>query len=350
MTTPVVGVQDPTPQDVLHPTEPPHDRTQQDKAAESSPINTEPVDSKVPGHRKTTRVKQFDRTKWRQYLAFLALAGPNLALLLIFTYKPLMESFRFSVLQWNIGSPRARFVGLQNYVEFFTAARSLNVLWNTFVFTIASVGGALVIGLALALLLNRKLVGRGLARTVTFAPYVLSGIAVGILWLYIFDPRYGLLRTVLGWFGISSPDWYNDGGWAMAMIIIVYLWKHAGYVALIYLAGLQAIPQDLYDAASLDGATKPRILRSITVPLLGPTTFFLLITTLLSSLQSFDLIHAMTKGGPLGSTTTLMYQIYQESFVNGRAGYASAVATILFVILLVITVIQLKYVEKKVHY
>lgn len=299
---------------------------------------------------KRPRVRQFDRRKWKQYLAFLALAGPNLALLIVFTYKPLIESFRFSVLQWNIGSPRARFVGLQNYVEFFTASRSLNVLWNTLVFTVATVGGALVLGLALALLLNRKLRGRGIARTIVFAPYVLSGIAVGILWLYIFDPRYGLLKTALGWLGLSSPDWYNQSGWAMAMVIIVYLWKHLGYVALIYLAGLQAIPQDLYDAASLDGATKSRTLRSITVPLLGPTTFFLLITTLLASLQSFDLIHAMTQGGPLGSTTTLMYQIYQESFVNGRAGYASAVATILFVILLIITVIQLKFVEKKVHY
>lgn len=296
------------------------------------------------------KAQQFDVRKWKQYLTFLALAGPNLALLLVFTYKPLLESFKFSTLQWNIGSPSARFVGLQNYVEFFTSPKTATVMLNTAVFTIATVGGALVLGLALALLLNRKLKGRGIARTVAFAPYVLSGIAVGILWLYIFDPRYGLLGTALGWFGITSPDWYNSSPWALIMVIIVYLWKNLGYVALIYLAGLQAVPQDIYDAASLDGASKSRVLRSITLPLLGPTTFFLTITTLLSSLQSFDLIHAMTQGGPLGSTTTLMYQIYQESFVNGRAGYASAAATVLFLILLVVTVVQLKYVEKKVHY
>lgn len=294
--------------------------------------------------------REFDPRRWRQYLGFLALAGPNLLLLAVFTYKPLLESFRFSTLQWNIGSARARFVGLGNYIEFFTSPKTLQVLGTTAVFTVGTVGGAIVIGLALALLLNRKLAGRGIARTVAFAPYVLSGIAVGILWLYIFDPRYGLLKTVLGWFGIGSPDWYNASPWALIMIIIVYLWKHVGYVALIYLAGLQAIPQDLYDAAALDGASSSRTLRSITLPLLGPSTFFLLITTMLSSLQSFDLIHAMTQGGPLGSTTTLMYQIYQESFVSGRAGYASAVATILFVILLIITVVQLKFVEKKVHY
>lgn len=294
--------------------------------------------------------REFEPRKWRQYLGFLALAGPNLALLVIFTYKPLLESFRFSALQWNIGSARARFVGAQNYIEFFTSPKTLQVLTTTAVFTVGTVGGALALGLALALLLNRKLLGRGLARTVAFAPYVLSGIAVGILWLYIFDPRYGLLKTMLGWFGIASPDWYNDSPWALVMLIIVYLWKHVGYVALIYLAGLQAIPQDLYDAAALDGANKTRTFRSITLPLLGPTTFFLTITTLLASLQSFDLIQAMTQGGPLGSTTTLMYQIYQESFVSGRAGYASAVATVLFVLLLIITVAQLKFVEKKVHY
>lgn len=162
-----------------------------------------------PSKAKPGRIKQFNIKYWKQYLAFLALAGPNLLLLLVFTYKPLFESFKFSTLQWNIGSPNARFVGAQNYVEFFTSEKSLQVLWNTLVFTIATVGGALVLGLALALLLNRKLVGRSIARTLTFAPYVLSGIAVGILWLYIFDPRYGLLKTVLGWFGVGSPDWLS---------------------------------------------------------------------------------------------------------------------------------------------
>lgn len=287
---------------------------------------------------------------WRQYAAFVALAGPNVALLVVFTYKPLVESFRYSTLQWNIGSPTARFVGLDNYVQFFSSPTTAQVLTTTAVFTVTTVGGALVAGLGLALLLNQRLLGRGIARTLSFAPYVLSGIAVGILWLYIFDPRYGLLGTVLGWVGVSSPDWYNTSPWALIMIIIVYLWKHIGYVALIYLAGLQAIPQEVRDAAALDGAGRWRTLRSIVLPLLGPTTFFLLVTTLLASLQSFDLIHAMTQGGPLGSTTTLMYQIYQESFVNGRAGYASAVATVLFVLLLVVTLIQLKFVEKKVHY
>ena len=290
------------------------------------------------------------RSRWTTYLTFLLLAGPNVALLLVFVYKPLLQSLQYSTLQWNIGSPTARGVGLGNYLDWFADPRTPQVLTTTAIFTVATVGGALLIGLALALLLNRKLVGRGAARTIVFAPYVLSGIAVGILWLFIFDPRYGLMSTVLTWVGLTSPDWYNDSPWALTMVIVVYLWKNVGYVALIYLAGLQAVPQELRDAAALDGAGPARTLRSVVLPLLGPTTFFLSVTTLLSSLQSFDIIHAMTRGGPLGGTTTLMYQIYQESFVSGRAGYASAVATILFVLLLVITVAQLKFVERKVHY
>ena len=208
----------------------------------------------------------------------------------------------------------------------------------------------MVIGLLFAVLLNRKLHGRGAARTIVVAPYVLSGVAVGLLWLFVFDPNFGITAALLDAIGVASPPWYNDPHWALVMVIIVYLWKNVGYVALIYLAALQSVPRDLLEAASLDGASPARAFRNIVLPLLGPTTFFLSITTLLSSLQSFDIIQAMTHGGPLEGTTTMMYQIYQEGFQSGRAGYSSAVATILFAVLLVVTLIQMKYVEKRVHY
>lgn len=283
-------------------------------------------------------------------LWFLLLAGPNVALLLVFVYRPLIQSFYLSTLQWNLGSPVARNVGLGNYVELFTSRNFTQVVTTTVVFTVATVGGAMVLGLGLAVLLNQKLRGRGFARTVAFAPYVLSGFAVGILWLFIFDPRYGLMREVLSWVGASSPQWYTQRPWPLVMVIVVYLWKNLGYVALIYLAGLQSVPQDLKDAAALDGASGFRTLRSIIMPLLTPTSFFLLVTMMLASLQSFDIIKAMTQGGPLGSTTTLMYSVYQESFVNGRAGYASAVATVLFLVLLAVTAVQMRFVQRKVHY
>ncbi|MBZ2197880.1 carbohydrate ABC transporter permease [Occultella gossypii] len=305
----------------------------------------------APSQPHSAQRRAAQRRKRLRNLGFFALlAGPNIALLLIFVYRPLLLSFYYSMLQWNMGSSVARFIGFENYVRWFTDPDTPQVMGTTAIFAVTTVGGSLVLGLGLALLLNKKIFGRGIARTVAFAPYVLSGIAVGMLWLYIFDPRYGLLSTLLEAIGLSSPQWYTTSPWALIMIIIVYLWKHVGYVALIYLAGLQGVPQDLHDAAAIDGAGKTRTFWSIVLPLLGPVTFFLLITTILSSLQSFDLIKAMTDGGPLGSTTTLMYQIYVEGFQTGRAGFASAAATILFVILLVITAVQLKFMERKVHY
>lgn len=309
-----------------------------------------PAPAPPPSGRPVPRSRLGRRRRRAALGWFLLLAGPNVALLLVFVYRPLLESFYLSTLQWNLGSPVARPIGLGNYVEWFTAPSTPTVVTTTLVFTLSTVGGAMVLGLGLALLLDRKIAGRGFARTVAFAPYVLSGFAVGILWLFMFDPRYGLVQELLGLVGLPSPQWYTERPWPLVMVIVVYLWKNLGYVALIYLAGLQSVPQDLRDAAALDGASPARTLWSIVLPLLTPTTFFLLVTMLLSSLQSFDIIKAMTQGGPLGSTTTLMYSIYQEGFVNGRAGYASAVATVLFLVLLVVTAVQMRFVQRKVHY
>lgn len=303
----------------------------------------------VTGDRRSV-VPRRRRRRWRDIALFALLAGPNIALLVFFVYRPLLLSLNYSLLQWNVGSDVARFVGLQNYTNWFTAPGTGQIMLNTLVFTVFTVGGGMVLGLGLALVLNRRLPGHTFVRTVTFAPYVLSGVAVGLLWLFIFDPRYGVLSTLLGALGVPSPDWYNQAPWAMVMLIIVYIWKNVGYVALIYLAGLQAIPHEVVEAAAIDGASRWQTTRQVVIPLLGPTTFFLSITTLLSSLQSFDLIQAMTRGGPVGSTTTLMYEIYQEGFVSGRAGFASAVATILFVILLAITIVQLVVMERKVRF
>ncbi|WP_104116526.1 carbohydrate ABC transporter permease [Arthrobacter sp. B1805] len=316
-----------------------------DRAADQAPPS-----SPGRGPSGTAPARRRRRTPWKSWMLFLLFAGPNMALLVIFTYKPLMQSLYYSTLQWNIGSPVAMPVGLDNYVDWFTDPTTPGIVTVTVLFTVATVGGGMVIGLLLALVLNRRLRGTGVARTVVVAPYVLSGVAVGLLWLFVFDPNFGVTAALLRLVGLASPDWYNDPQWALVMVIVVYLWKNVGYVALIYLAALQSVPRDLVEAASIDGASSIRSFRSIVLPLLGPTTFFLAITTLLTSLQSFDIIQAMTKGGPLGGTTTMMYQIYQEGFQSGRAGYSSAVATILFVVLLLVTFAQVRYVDRKVHY
>lgn len=317
-------------------------------------LNTIPSSSALTKGKKSAKGTSIPQRKrkipWKSWLLFLLFAGPNVALLVIFTYKPLIQSFQYSLLQWNIGSSTARSVGLQNYIDWFTDPTTGHVVAVTTIFTIVTVGGGMVIGLSLAMLLNRKLKGRGLARTVVVAPFVLSGVAVGLLWLFVFDPNFGITSALMRLVGLTSPDWYNDPQWALVMIMIVYLWKNVGYVALIYLAALQAVPQDLIEAARLDGTNSYTSFRYVVLPLLGPTTFFLSVTTLLSSLQSFDIIKAMTQGGPLEGTTTMMYQIYQEGFGSGRAGYSSAIATILFLVLLAITAIQMFFVQRKVHY
>ena len=294
------------------------------------------------------------RARWsararRDFFVFLALALPNLILIAVFTYLPLFNNIYYSTLDWTLGSASATAVGLDNYVTFFTSSDATKVLGTTAMFTLITVGGSMILGLLVALALNSKIRGTTFARSAVFAPYVLSGVGVGLVWLFIFDPGYGVLAWLLRGIGQQSPQWINDPQLSLVMVIIVYVWKNLGYCAVVYLAGLQSLPQDVMEAASLDGANGFKRFVSMALPLLSPTTFFLLITTMLSSLQAFDLIRIMT---PLGNgTSTLIYEAYLQAFgAFNRAGYSAAISVILFVILLIITVLQLRFVERKVHY
>lgn len=284
------------------------------------------------------------------YLLFLLFIAPNITLLILFTYRPLVESIRLSFYDWDLISPQKTWVGFENYSDYFTDPTSRYIIRNTLVFTAATVGSTMAIGLGLALLLNLRLRGRNAARTVLFAPYVLGGAAIGIIWLFIFDPRFGLVSALLGRLGLPSPNWYNDPNWAMPMVIIVYTWKNLGYATVIYLAGLQTIPRELYEAARVDGAGPWARFWHVTLPQLSPMTFFLLVTTMLSSMQAFDIISVMTAGGPLDATKTMVYQVYEEAFVRFRVGDASTVATVLFFILLGVTLLQVRFLERRVNY
>ncbi|MCB5292774.1 carbohydrate ABC transporter permease [Arthrobacter sp. SO3] len=294
------------------------------------------------------------RRRWsprarRDFFVFLALALPNLLLIAVFTYLPLFNNIYYSTLDWTLGSASATVVGLDNYVTFFTSTDATKVLGTTAVFTLITVGGSMLLGLLVAIALNSKIRGTTFARSAVFAPYVLSGVGVGLVWLFIFDPGYGVLAWLLRGIGQQSPQWINDPQLSLVMVIIVYVWKNLGYCAVVYLAGLQSLPQDVMEAASLDGANGLRRFLSMSLPLLSPTTFFLLITTMLSSLQAFDLIRIMT---PLGNgTSTLIYEAYLQAFgAFNRAGYSAAISVVLFAILLIITLLQLRFVERKVHY
>jgi ABC-type sugar transport system permease subunit len=231
-----------------------------------------------------------------------------------------------------------------------TGSEFYQVVFNTFYFTVAILVGSIVLGIALAVLLDQPMRGRTAARAIVFAPYVLSGAAIGLVWAYIFDPVYGLMRIFLNAFGIASPNWLVDTSWAMPAIIIVYLWKNVGYSAVIYLAGLQNIPRELYEAAKVDGANGMQSFWNITVPLLSPVTFFVSVTTILFSIQAFDIIAVMTGGGPVNATTTLVWYLYEQGFIAFRAGIAAAVGMLLFVLMLAITIFQVYFVQRRVHY
>jgi sn-glycerol 3-phosphate transport system permease protein len=296
----------------------------------------------------TTRASSARRRR-REALVFLALAVPNLALIGVFTYRPLFLNIYYSTLDWTLGSPTATPIGLANYREFFSSPDARQVLWVTAVFTVCTVVGTMVLGLLVALGLNKRVRGAGFARATVFSPFVLSGVGVGLAWLYIFDPTVGALGAVLRDVGVRSPEWFNNPHLSLMMVIIVYIWKNLGYAAVIYLAGLQAVPRDLMDAAAVVGAGAWRRFRHVTLPLLSPTTFFILVTSMLSSLQAFDILRAMT---PLGrGTNTLIFESYLQAFGGyNRAGYSAMLSTVLFAILVVLTLVQLGVLERKVHY
>ena len=297
--------------------------------------------------RPRVRSPRFWQSEWFLFLLFVT---PNLLLFGVFSYWPMIQNAYLSLVRWNMIAPTKSWVGLANYAYLAGDRTFRLVIQNSLVFTLGAVGGSLVLGLATALLLNQKLRGRDAARAVLFAPTLLSGAAIGIVWVYVFDPRFGLLARFLGFINIPSPDWLGDPAWALPAVIIVYVWKNVGFATVIYLAGLQAIPRDLYEAARVDGAGVWWRFRSVTLPMLSPITFFLVVTALLNSFQAFDIIRVMTSGGPVDATNTLIYYVYQQGFIAFNAGRAAAGAMVLFVIMFAITLFQLRVGEERVHY
>ena len=293
------------------------------------------------------RVSAAERNEW---LLFALLVGPNLFLFAVFTYWPLIYNGYLSFVRWDMLAPVKLWMGLSNYTNLFSSPDFGTILINTLVFTVGSVGLICGIGLVIAMLLNQPLRGRNIVRGVVFSPVMLSGAAIGIVWIYIFDPRYGLLDIPIRAMGFRSPNWLLDTAWAMLAVIIVQVWKNVGYAVVIYLAGLQAIPRELYEAAVVDGASGWQRFRNITLPGLSPVVFFLIITTILASFQSFDIIKVMTEGGPVDATTTLIYYLYQEGFVAFNAGRAGVASVVLFVTMLAFTVVQMRTSERSVHY
>jgi len=295
------------------------------------------------------RSAQSRHTRVRYALVVLAFLLPSAVPLLAFTLGPMVAALWVSLNQWNLLAPM-KFVGLANYSKLLSDPQTRDVFLHTLYYVVGYLPIVYVGGLALALALNTALKGRSLLRGIYFLPVVTSWIVVALVWRWLLSPTSGVVNSVLGVIGIAGPGWWTDPNWAMPSIIIASAWKDLGFVMIILLAGLQAIPTDMYDASKMDGAGWWRRLFSITLPLLSPSTFFVLVISLINGFQVFDQVYAMTGGGPNGASEVVVEQIYDMTFRYGRAGEASALSWILFVVILAVTVIQVRGQRRWVTY
>jgi len=274
---------------------------------------------------------------------------PSAIPLLLFVLIPMIAAAWVSLTEWNLISPM-EFVGLDNYTKLLTDPATGEIFLHTIYYIVGYLPIVFIGGLALALALNTALKGRSFLRGIYFLPVVTSWIVVALVWRWLLSPSTGVVNTALSFFGIDGPGWWTDPNWAMPSIIIASAWKDLGFVMVILLAGLQAIPTDVYDAAKVDGAGWWRKLFSVTLPLLSPSSFFVLVISLINGFQVFDQVYAMTGGGPNGASQVVVQQIYDLTFRYGRAGEASALSWMLFVVVLAVTLVQIRGQKKWVNY
>lgn len=272
-------------------------------------------------------------------------------MLVTFHFAPVFYAFYVSLLDWNYISPNPEFVGFANYAALLKDSDFVTSLLNTVYYVVGTVPTSMAVALVVAILLNQKIRGLAWYRTVYFLPVITAANAVAIIWFWIYHPDYsGLLNGILDKLGLPIQSWLLDPKWAMPCIILMSIWKGLGYNVVIFLAGLQNISSEYYEAAQIDGARGWSIFRYITWPLLSPTTFFVLIISVIGSFQVFSQVYVMTRGGPLKSTLVVVYYLYKVGFEDFKMGYASAMAYALFVIIFALTLLQRKYIGSRVYY
>lgn len=282
----------------------------------------------------------------RWWVAFLA---PSFALLVIFTIIPIAAAGVLSLFQWDLLTD-PEFVGLGNFAELARDRQFRSAVVHTLVFIAGYLPVVMVVGLSLALLLNRRSRLAGVSRVVFFMPVVSAWVAVALMWRWMLNSRFGVINWMLGLIGIEGPQWLFERGWAMVSVIAVSVWKDAGFVMILFLAGLQAIPADCREAAFVDGASPWQTFWKVTLPLLTPTVFLVSVILLINSFQVFEQVWILTGGGPLESTTVVVEQIVRNAFSFGRMGYAAAMSWILFAFIFTVTLVQTRLQRRWVHY
>jgi multiple sugar transport system permease protein len=312
-------------------------------AVESPPVvKTPPTPPRPPARGRRSR-------KARYMITVLVFLLPSALPLVMFTLYPMIGALWTSLHSWNLLSPM-QWVGFDNYIKLAQDPATHRAFLNTLYYLVGYLPLVYFGGLALALALNSRIPARNLLRGVYFLPVVTSWIVVALVWRWLLNPDIGIVNFALGLVGIDGPGWWTDPAWAMPSIIIASAWKDLGFVMIILLAGLQAIPADLYEAARVDGAGPWRRLVSVTMPMLSPSTFFVIVISLINGFQVFDQVYAMTGGGPAGASTVVVQQIYDLTFRYGRAGEASALSWMLFLLVLVVTIVQIRGQKKWVNY
>jgi multiple sugar transport system permease protein len=275
----------------------------------------------------------------RQALAGYLFVLPAIAILFVFTLVPVLYALYLSFTNYDVFT-RMDWVGLQNYRDVFDDELFWRALQNTLVYTAFSIPISMALGLGVALVLNARLRGLGFYRTAFYVPVVTSMVAVSMIWIQLFDPLYGIVGV----------DWLGDPNLAMPSVIAVSVWKTIGWNMLIYLAGLQGIPEYLKEAAAIDGAGRWQTFWKIVLPLLKPTTFFIFVTSVIGAFQVFDIVYVMTGGGPANATLTLVQYIYNNAFKALDMGFAAAASFVLFAIIMAVTLVSMRYVRGEVAY
>jgi multiple sugar transport system permease protein len=275
----------------------------------------------------------------RESLAALGFLLPGLLVLGVFSLGPAIFSFVVGFTKWDgFGSPR--WVGLDNYAKLLDDAVFRQSVWNTLLYTVEFVAIVMVTSTALALMLNAHIPGRSIVRFLWFVPFVTDMVSVSMVWTWIYHTQFGVLNYAMVELGLPRQAWLGDKRWALFALVVLSVWRWTGYYAIIILAGLQGVPKDLYEAAILDGANRWQMFRGITLPLVSPALFFVLIISMMSSFQVFEQMWVMTKGGPEDSTISIVMYLYTQGFQFLNMGYASAIAWVLFLMIFTLTMIN----------
>jgi len=286
----------------------------------------------------------------RPTLVAMLMLAPALTVLTTFVFFPVVYVVFLSFLDWDLISPDKQFVGLDNYVDLAQSGEFRAVLLRTVVYSAATAAITLPLALLLAVFLNQKFRGRNIYRTILSSPFAVPLVGSAVIWLWLYDPSYGLINYLLSLVGVQGPTWLESSSTALLSVIIVSVWHYVGYYALLFLVGLQDIPTELYEAARIDGAGRWSEFWNITLPLLSPTILFASTVSVIQSFQVFDQVYVLTNGGPANSTTTLIFYLYEQGFRFFHIGTAAAVSVFLLLSLITFTILHMRLSRRWVHY